>query len=430
MLSEQVGTQREWVTLQATAEDVVFEGVAVDGVTIDVDTLSIEINRDDDDSLVNYAIQPLTVTTGPTTTLTFNMDAADGELLRASGNLTLELYNFFQVSGGFAIEKSSRTVKVYKDDGDPLTIDDNTDVNVDLLTIGGNNVSAFAGLNGGTLQALGLSLTGVEFALALLSEKTGAHRQWVSLQATADDVSFVGIDGITVSVDTLSIEINRDDDDSLVNYAAQSLTVITGPSTDLTFNMDGEDGELLRASGNLTLELFNFFYVNGGFAIEKSSETVKVYKDDGNLLTTDDNTNVDVDLLTIGGYNVSAFAGMNGPASNADALGLSLTGVEFALALLSEKTGTQRQWLSLQGTADDVSFVGIDGITVSVDTLSIEVNHAAADGSLVNYAAMLPLFAVATGPGGTDLTFDLDAEDGEVLRASGNLTSTSSTSSG
>ena len=262
----------------------------------------------------------------------------------------------------------------------------------------------------------------MEFALALLSEKTGAHRQWVSLQATADDVSFVGIDGITVSVDTLSIEINRDDDDSLVNYAAQSLTVITGPSTDLTFNMDGEDGELLRASGNLTLELFNFFYVNGGFAIEKSSETVKVYKDDGNLLTTDDNTNVDVDLLTIGGYNVSAFAGMNGPASNADALGLFLTGVEFALALLSEKTGIQRQWLSLQGTADDVSFVGIDGITVSVDTLSIEVNHAAADGSLVNYAAMLPLFAVATGPGGTDLTFDLDAEDGELLRASGNLT--------
>ena len=92
------------------------------------------------------------------------MDAEDGQLLRASGNLTLNLFNFFYVNGDFAIEKSSETVKVYKDDNNPATADDNTDVNVDLLTLGGHNINAFAGLNAGTPEALGLSLTGVDFA--------------------------------------------------------------------------------------------------------------------------------------------------------------------------------------------------------------------------------------------------------------------------
>ena len=252
------------------------------------------------------------------------------------------------MTGDFAIEKSSDTVSVYNGTT-------NADVSVDLLTIGGHNVSAFAGLNGGTANQLGLSLTGVDFALALLSETTATPRQWVSLQATANDVTFVGIavDGVNVDANTLGIEINHAaTDGSFVNYAAQPLTVATGPTTTLTLTMDATHGELLRASGNLTLELYNFFYVNGGFAIEKSSRTVKVYKDDGDPLTIDDNTDVNVDLLTIGGHNVSAFAGLNG--GTLQAFGLSLTGVEFALALLSETIVTPRQWVSLQASATGV----------------------------------------------------------------------------
>ena len=271
MLSDALDDARNWLSLQASATGVTFTGVT--GLTLSASNVSVEINQAANDaSLVNYATQSLTVATGPATDITLNMDAADGELLRASGTLNLNLFNFFQVTGDFAIEKSSDTVSVYNGTT-------NADVSVDLLTIGGHDVSAFAGLNGGTANQLGLSLTGVDFALALLSETTATPRQWVSLQATANDVTFVGIavDGVNVDANTLGIEINHAaTDGSFVNYAAQPLTVATGPTTTLTLTMDATHGELLRASGNLTLELYNFFYVNGGFVIEKSSRTVKV----------------------------------------------------------------------------------------------------------------------------------------------------------
>jgi dihydrolipoamide dehydrogenase len=45
---------------------------------------------------------------------------------------------------------------------------------VDVLSIGGSNLDAFAGINGGTSDALGLQLSGVEFGLAIMSEKADA----------------------------------------------------------------------------------------------------------------------------------------------------------------------------------------------------------------------------------------------------------------
>jgi hypothetical protein len=206
--------------------------------------------------------------------------------------------------------------------------DETKDVAVDLLTIGAANVNAFAGMNGGTADALGLSLAGVDFALALAAEKTPAagatKRSWATLKAEADGASFTGIEGMTIGAQSLDVEINRSAaDGSLVDYGTNPLEIATGPASSISLDMEGSEGQLLRVSGSLDINLFNFFSVNGSFALEKSVGSVKVVDTAGTTATGDDTTtDVSVDLLTLGGDGIGAFAGMNGGTS--DAIGLNL----------------------------------------------------------------------------------------------------------
>ncbi|MBI5053445.1 MAG: hypothetical protein HZB52_09290, partial [Chloroflexi bacterium] len=391
--------------MQATALGVTFAGLP--GLTLEASNMSLESNNAaDDGTLVNYAAQPLTVPTGTGTNIILNMDATQGELLRAAGHLKLNVFNFYQVEGDFAFEESLRTVSVYKDDGDPLTTDDHTDVAVEMLTLGGHDVTSFVGMNGGTANALGLSLTGVDFAIAFLSELASDEREWVSLQATAATAAFVGITGLTLSGDTLSIEINQAaSDGSLVDYATQALTVKTGPSTDITFNMDATDDELLRASGNLNINLFDFFQVSGGFALEKKIETVML----------SDGKEAEVDLLTIGASGVNAFAGLRG--GSLDALGLNLSNVNFALALMTDREDEDRKFASLQATVGSASIVGIDGLIVNADTLEVLINHGievAAKAPSSTTTNALYLLNISADTIGT-LTFDYNGNTQDLI---------------
>ncbi len=176
-------------------------------------------------------------------------------------------------------------------------------------------MNAFAGMNGGTADALGLSLSDTDFALVFATDKLDAKRKWTSLKAESGSVGFVGIVGLTVSADTLSVEINRaytdaEGNKTVIDYKAQSLEVKTGPESTLTMDMDGSEGELIRATGNLHLNLFNFFSVDGSFGFEKKTATLKGTDTKDTAATEDDVTkDVTVDLLTVGAANVGAFAG-------------------------------------------------------------------------------------------------------------------------
>jgi hypothetical protein len=147
------------------------------------------------------------------------------------------------------------------------------------------------------------------------TDKLDAKRKWTSLKAESGSVGFVGIVGLTVSADTLSVEINRaytdaEGNKTVIDYKAQSLEVKTGPESTLTMDMDGSEGELIRATGNLHLNLFNFFSVDGSFGFEKKTATLKGTDTKDTAATEDDVTkDVTVDLLTVGAANVGAFAG-------------------------------------------------------------------------------------------------------------------------
>ena len=315
-----------------------------------------------------------------------------------------------------------------------ITLADGSVAEVKSLTLGGNGISAFAGLNGpaSSAQAIGFELTGVDFALAVFTPDEAqtdlAGINWLTLSASATGFNLLGIPGLTVSGGPLRIALNQvfgladgvDANNWVVDYSSESMTVLTGPSSTEIFDFDGADGELLEVGGALTVTVGDFFHVSGEFAFRKSLATVKLA--DGSALNAD--------LLTIGGYDLTAFAGVNGPADSGNAIGLSLTGVEFALAMFSEHlaagdtTTVPGRWLSLRATAGTASFVGVSGITISTKDVVIEVNRqlGLADGDTPNVVDFKDSpFAVTTGVEKT-MELDFDGADGELLRARGRLT--------
>jgi hypothetical protein len=391
VLGEKLGTgstatARKWTSLQADVGAASLVGV--NGLTASVSDLSVQVNRAGaDGTVVDYAegATELTVLTGPASELQLSLDGARGQLLRAEGRVELDVFGFVLLQGDFAFDKASAPVE--------LKLSDRSTAQAQALKVGASNPRAFAGINGGTDEALGLELTGVEFGLALLSEvpeqdQTTAARSWTSLQASAAGAAFVGVDGLQVSADTITIEINRASTEAgaVVDYGWKNpdnqalgrntaLSVATGPNSDIELTMDGEQGRLLRATGNLELDVFGFFQVSGGFAIESRDDSF--FLNDGVISEDEDEakapTEIQARVLTIGGRGVQAFAGLNG--GTADAMGLSLAGVDFGLLLASEKleegsTATPRSFTTLKATAGSIGVVGLEGFTASASDLA------------------------------------------------------------
>ncbi|MEK7996586.1 MAG: hypothetical protein AAB403_22520, partial [Planctomycetota bacterium] len=360
------------------------------------------------------------------------MDGMEGALLRASGYLHLNVFNFFSVEGGFAIEKKTATVKVLDTKGTVDTADDaRTDTLVDLLTVGASEVDAFAGLNGGTADALGLKLTGVDFALALASEQTVAagveKREWTTLKAQADSVAFIGVEGLTISVDTLNVDINRSAAtavNTIIDYTDKRLVVATGPTSSLTLDVDGKKGDLTRASGHVILDVFGFVAVDGVFGFEQSSRTVKVYNATGKTWA-----DVSTDVLVFGMADVNAFAGYKGDPGDSDDIGLKFTNVDFALATFTETAGSKRKWTTIDSTIAAAAFVGIPDVTLAVDNTHIIMNRkAASDSTVIDFKAMQTAGDAFVATAGVNaagevqtVTFATDGKKGDFLQVYGHV---------
>jgi hypothetical protein len=403
LMSDHATPTRKWTALQASAASAAFIGV--DGLTVSGETLAVQVNRAaTDGSVVDFAADTLDIATGPSSTLTLDMDGDVGALLRATGHLNLDVFGFFQAEGDFAIEKKTAQV----------TLSDlaASNVTVDLLTIGASDLDAFAGIHGGTDDALGLALNDVDFALALMHERVAvgapAGRSWTSLKANAGSVGFVGIDGIGISATDLFVEINRASVPTgpVVDHAASPLVVATGPTSTLDLDMAGSRGALLRAGGTLDIDLFGFVQLHGDFAFEKSSTEVVL----------SDASVAQVDLLTLGAKTPAC-----SPASTAappTRIGLQLTHVDFGLAMMSDKAAPTRKWTAMRADVGTAGFIGIDAFTLQATGLQVQINKAATDGTVVDFLAR-PMSVSTSGT--TTLALNMDGAQGDLLRATGHL---------
>src|SRR2546426_2073192 len=207
---------RKFTALKSTVASVSFVGI--DGLVVSGTGLSVAVNQGSgtlnnspSHDVVDFAgARKLTVNTGGGNHLDIDFSGSLGNLIQAEGTVTVDVFGFFHVSGNFAFEKSTETVHVAGDAP-------GTNISVQALRVGVSGVNAFAGLNGGTAAAVGLSLTNVDFALALLSVSPPAtgtatdFRTFTALGATVGSASFVGLDGLTVAVVNSPVAINQAD---------------------------------------------------------------------------------------------------------------------------------------------------------------------------------------------------------------------------
>ncbi|MFO0252376.1 MAG: hypothetical protein ACK56X_24315, partial [Planctomyces sp.] len=216
--------QRRWSAVRANAAKAVLTG-GTDFTALGTD-LSVEINQvsgtlngNPATSVADFSSTNLSIPTGDDSSVVLDYSS---ELLTASGTLSLTVSEFLHTEGTFAVRKSS---------GSLMIADNASPTNVDLLTIGASDVTAFAGVNGGTDNAMGLSLGGVNLAIVIATSKADSSLQWTALKAAAASVAFVGIDGLTMAAADLTVDISRPDKSgNLVDFNTTPLAVPTGPA--------------------------------------------------------------------------------------------------------------------------------------------------------------------------------------------------------
>ena len=270
-----------YMALKADVESASFVGI--EGLTATVSSLSVEINNtsdtttspnkvldfhDSEDNGDDGDASSFTISTGAASdAVILDLDGDEGVLIAVETAIELDLFGFFSVEGEFAFKKSSATVRVGS--GDTAET-----VAVDVLTVGASGVDAFAGVNGGSDDALGLALSDANFALALISDKTTPARKWTAVKADVGSVAFVGIDAITVAAADISVNINtaERDSDAVIDFAAAPLTVATSTDSEVSLEFDGTEGAVIEVNiGRATLAISDYIYVSGGFYLKKSS---------------------------------------------------------------------------------------------------------------------------------------------------------------
>ena len=230
---------------------------------------------------------------------------------------------------------------------------------------------------------MGLAIGNVSLALALVKPDAGqfasdGFTNGFALEASGG-VSLVGITGITASIQSVLLSLNQATTttgaavDWKTSFGGTGLSVDTGGGNSTLIDLTGP---IFQASGSVTIAIGGFVYLSGNVAFTKGTQKTVTLAGGG----TDT-----VSVLTIGASDVTAFVGVNGPpATSSSAIGLSLTGVNFALALMKPTApASTRSYYALRATVASASVVGITGLTVDVTSLDIQVNGASDSASAI-----------------------------------------------
>ncbi|ETR68960.1 MAG: hypothetical protein OMM_10018, partial [Candidatus Magnetoglobus multicellularis str. Araruama] len=405
---------RSWVSLKATAGKTGFIS-NIDGVDITADALEVNINKAaTDESLVDWSVNPLNLYTGNNQTMTIDMDSDKGEIMSIEGHMTLNLFDFFHLESNIAFESFTQEISASYNDGSTNS------TYMDMLTVGINNANAFVGVGGpgNSDGAIGFNLSDVNLGLAIMTAPDWNDTQYISMKAIVGEASFVGVEGLTVAVSDMMIGINQvKGDTDHAHFVDNPLSINTGDGTTIDIDFDGSRGELLIIEAQAELNVFDFFHVKANLAFEKFTRTLDLVEAE-----TFNTYSHEADMLTIGASDIEAFVGVGGPADSGDAIGFTISNVDFALALSTLVEYPGDKYFSLKATAGAASFIGVDGLDIGVDDLTVSINDMTKSATNVEDYANFKDNSLAVNIGNNKtMTLDFDGNKGRLLSINGTM---------
>jgi hypothetical protein len=408
---------RSWLALTGTIASASFEGLP--GIGLEVLAVGIEINRasgtldpDGPGATAPIAALPIDfrsafdldrngvrgepqdrVTVGGTT---FELA---GEAFRATGTVRLDLFGLVSGVVGFGFEQ--RTVDVDLDGNGTTDLDD-ARLTTLALRILGDDGDASNGVEGLFVGAAGVGFTvdAGTLAIAALTPKAPAPgttppatpdaRSWLAVSANLTNGRFTGIEGLSLGILSLDVEINRGTDAAALDWTRAVDTDPTGTfaSTPVAIRVGNGVGfdelavdyatERLRASGRVTLDLLGFVTGTVGFSFETRKVDVDL---DGGPFAPSPTGDLDEATLTLLSLEVEdVFVGVPG------GVGFRVGAGSLALATLKATppapggpavTPDGRSWTALRAELTGGAFEGIDGLTLELTSLGLELNRAA-----------------------------------------------------
>ena len=353
----------------------------------------------------------------------------------------LNVGDFFQIEGGFAFEKASNT-KVDVVTGLPalpvgpaagvvnslasmktagyLSADNSrlNDLPMDVMSFGASDVVITIGDTSDPLFVI----DGIDIGFTLMRATKAVDPAAVvptlyAMKATWAHPLDVDWDFMRLKVDGLSVRMNQGGNwtagldlapyiDFTSSFGAQGLEIGTGG--DPVF-IDFDHPMIGVAVEHALITIDNFFFIEGGFAIEKSSSVVldlatgfgnadpaaaaalaplvsKGYTSPGHYSRIE---GMPMNGMTLGLSDVNLFVG-SGPyfvdsnddgvidsadERNSDAIGLVVENLDLALAIFTDPSRVVPKLWALSATSDLVSFTGVEGLTIEASGAHVAANQ-------------------------------------------------------
>jgi hypothetical protein len=447
---------------------LVFQVIVSDGENQTVDTVTVEVARDDDAPSVNAGLDR-TVNEGASVALSATATDPEGVGLTYTwtqlAGPAVVISNATSASAGFvAPEGLTNTQLVFQ-----VAVSDGTNTAIDTVTIDVNRDDDAPSANAGsdqsvdegdtvTLQGSGTDPEGVPLTYTwvqtsgpavVMSDANAAQPTFEAPHGLTNvtlGFQLTVSDGVNTSVDTVSILVNRDNDAPIVD-AGPHQVVDENDTVQLSAAITETDGQatqiIWKQISGPTVTLTGANTATPTFvAPEGLTNTQVVFQaivSDGSFVTTDTVTvdiNRDDDAPTANAgpdqtVTEATVVTLSGSGSDPEGVGLTYTwtqvsGPTVAISNANSTTPTFVAPNELVNT-DLVFQVAVsDGVNVSVDTVTIHVN-ADDDAPLVDAGANqtvdendpVTLTATATDPEGEGLTYTWSQVSGPTVALTG-----------